>query len=172
MTRVVQFGSEPLYDYVLPPDELAAQVRAAKEVLNPLGVAVTVSEMAYGYQAHGGASSVLDAVDIIDAHMLPFFAQDAGTASASWPLVLRDLDWFFANGGGKKMYLSENGWPSQTSEGVQPNSPDAVADVENEEAYYTLLDARCPYFKAVSIGWFAHIYGEYMEPGCVFFLFG
>ena len=28
---------------------------------------------------------------------------------------------------------SQNGWPSETSEGVQPNSPDAVADVQNEQ---------------------------------------
>lgn len=35
--------------------------------------------MAYGYQKYGGAQNVLDAIDFIDIHMLPFFAQDAST---------------------------------------------------------------------------------------------
>ncbi|KAL1682820.1 glycoside hydrolase superfamily [Schizophyllum commune] len=165
VTRVLQFGSEPLYDWVLTPEQLATQVNKAKKVLNPLGVNVTISEMAYGYQEHDNAKPVMDAIDLIDAHMLPFFAQDTSTANKSWPLVIRDINWFLENGQGKKMYLSENGWPSETSEGVQPNSPDAVADVQNEQDYFALLDRRCPYFKRMSIGWFAHIYAEYMEPG-------
>jgi hypothetical protein len=69
----------------------------------------------------------------------------------AWPLVLQDLQFFIDNGKGKKMYFDEviavfssspwlrkaliliqNGWPSVTSEGVQPNSPNAVANVQNE----------------------------------------
>jgi hypothetical protein len=64
----------------------------------------------------------MSAIDIIDAHMLPFFAQDASTgtlrrplrekadiliAKNAWPLVERDIDWFIHNGQGKKIYLSE-----------------------------------------------------------------
>jgi len=30
-------------------------------------------------QKNNGAEPVLDAIDLIDAHMLPFFAQDAST---------------------------------------------------------------------------------------------
>lgn len=48
MTRVVQFGSEPLFDDVLPHDQLAEQVESAKAKLSPLGIPVTVSELAYG----------------------------------------------------------------------------------------------------------------------------
>ena len=34
--------------------------------------------------------------------------------------------------------------------------------------YYTLLNEKCPYFKDVpggGVGWFAHIYSDYQEPG-------
>ncbi|KAJ8072062.1 hypothetical protein PM082_015620 [Marasmius tenuissimus] len=110
----------------------------------------------------------MEAIDFIDAHMLPFFAQDAATADQAWPLVTRDLDWFYENGLGKKMYLSQNGWPSTTYPGVEPNSPDAVADIPNEKAYFDLLDSKCRYFKTApngGVGWFAHIYSDYQEPG-------
>ncbi|KAF9072645.1 glycoside hydrolase superfamily [Rhodocollybia butyracea] len=169
-TRVVQFGSEPLFDSVLPPEELAAQVVDAKAQLSDLGILVTVSDLAFSYQENedDGASDVLAALDFVDAHMLPFFSQQASIANDSWPLVLDDLDWFVENVNGKKIYLSENGWPSVTSSGVQPNSPDAVANVQNEHDYYTLLDSKCTYFKNVAgggVGWFAHIYSDDMEPG-------
>ena len=107
VTRVVQFGSEPLYDNVLPHDQLAAQVTAAKAALADLNIPVTVSELAYGYQERGGAQDVLNAIDSINIHMLPFFAQTASTGAAAWPLVENDLNWFISNGGGKKMYLDE-----------------------------------------------------------------
>lgn len=32
--------------------------------------------------------------------------------------------------------ISQNGWPSVTSPGVQPNSPSAVADVQNEHVSF------------------------------------
>ena len=50
VTRVVQFGSEPLYDNAINPKDLAAQVRAAKADLASLQIPVTVSDMAYGWQ--------------------------------------------------------------------------------------------------------------------------
>jgi exo-beta-1,3-glucanase (GH17 family) len=79
VTRGVQFGSEPLFDDVLTPDQLTAQVSAAKTNLSSLGIPVTVSELAYGYQERGGAQNVLDAVDFINIHILSFFAQNATT---------------------------------------------------------------------------------------------
>jgi len=129
---------------------------------------VTVSELAYGYQERGGAQDVLNAIDSINIHMLPFFSQNASTGANAWPLVLTDLDWFIQHGDGKKMYFDENGWPSVTSPGVQPNSPNAVANVPNEQAYFQLLDSKCEYLKQVvggGIGWFAHIYSDQQEPG-------
>ena len=79
VTRVLQFGSEPLYDWALDPAELAEQVKAAKAKLASLKIPVTISEMAYGFQIHNGAPDVLAAIDVIDAHILPFFASDAST---------------------------------------------------------------------------------------------
>ncbi|KAI0695961.1 glycoside hydrolase superfamily [Cerioporus squamosus] len=168
VTRVLQFGSEPLYDNVLPHAQLAQQVLMAKQNLSSLHIPVTVSELAYGYQERGGAQDVLDAIDSINIHMLPFFSQNASTSDQAWPLVEGDLNWFIEHGKGKKMYFDENGWPSVTSEGVQPNSPDAVANIPNEQGYYVLLDQHCEDLKAVvggGIGWFAHIYSDDQEPG-------
>ncbi|TCD60968.1 hypothetical protein EIP91_009249 [Steccherinum ochraceum] len=168
VTRGVQFGSEPLFDSVLSHQELAKQVLAAKNDLAPLRIQVTVSEMAYGYQKNGGAQDVLDAVDFLDIHMLPFFSQSASTAAHSWPIVYGDLQWFIKRAKGKKLYLDENGWPSKSYPGVEPNSPNAVADVPNERDYYTLLDQHCPDLKVMpggGIGWFAHIYSDSQEPG-------
>lgn len=84
MTRVVQFGSEPLFDNVLPHAQLAQQVTLAKQNLSSLHIPVTVSELAYGYQERGGAQDVLDAIDSINIHMLPFFAQTASTCAFSF----------------------------------------------------------------------------------------
>jgi len=168
VTRVVQFGSEPLFDDVLSPEDLAAQVTSAKAKLADLNIPVTVSDMAYGYQKNGNAPDVLEAIDIIDAHMLPFFSRQASTSDQSWPIVETDLNWFIDHGLGKKIILSENGWPSKTYSGVKPNSPNAVANVHNEEGYYQLLDAHCNDFKAVAgggVGWFAHLYSDSQEPG-------
>ncbi|EIM79162.1 uncharacterized protein STEHIDRAFT_69839 [Stereum hirsutum FP-91666 SS1] len=169
ITRVLQFGSEPLFDDVLSPDDLTTQVKAAKANLSSLHIPVTVSELAYGYQERGGAQNVLDAIDSINIHMLPFFSQDASTANNSWPIVVNEnLDWFIQHGSGKKMYFDENGWPSVTSPSVQPNSPNAVANVANEHEYYNVLDQHCEDLKKVvggGVGWFAHIYSDDQEPG-------
>ena len=81
VTRGVQFGSEPLYDDVLPHAQLADQVKQAKANLSSLGIPVTVSELAYGYQERGGAQDVLDAIDFINIHTLPFFDQKASTGA-------------------------------------------------------------------------------------------
>jgi hypothetical protein len=66
----------------LSPNELGAQVLDAKKNLSSLGIPVTVSELAYGYQEQGGAQNVLDAIDSINIHMLPFFAQNASTGKS------------------------------------------------------------------------------------------
>lgn len=50
ITRVVQFGSEPLFDDAIHSIELAAQVKMVKANLASLRIPVTISEMAYGFQ--------------------------------------------------------------------------------------------------------------------------
>jgi len=168
VTRGVQFGSEPLYDNVLPHSELASQVISAKAQLAGVQIPVTVSELAYGYQERGGAQDVLDAIDYINIHMLPFFSSLATTGALAWPLVETDMNWFIQHGNGKKMYFDENGWPSVTSPSVQPNGPGANASVSSEQQYYQLLDNHCTDFKNVhggGIGWFAHVYSDAQELG-------
>jgi len=89
VTRVVQMGTEPLFDSVITPAALTAQVLNAKKTLSDIGIPVTVSEMAYGYQARAsiGSQTVLDAIDSINAHMLPFFAKDATTGEYHVPEI-------------------------------------------------------------------------------------
>ncbi|KIO09870.1 glycoside hydrolase family 17 protein [Pisolithus tinctorius Marx 270] len=177
VTRGVQFGSEPLFDNVLPHEELASQVLSVKTQLSGVSVPVTVSELAFGYQERGGAQDVLDAIDFINIHMLPFFSTEATSGGAAWSQVQTDMNWFIQHGNGKKMYFDEassshfsalNGWPSVTSPGVQANSALAVASIPSESAYYTMLDSHCEDLKNApggGIGWFAHIYSESQEPG-------
>ncbi|PIL34110.1 hypothetical protein GSI_03821 [Ganoderma sinense ZZ0214-1] len=171
VTRAVQFGSEPLLDGVLSPSDLAAQVRSAQDQLASLGIAVTVSDMQYSFQKDGGSGlKVLDAVDIFDAHMLPFFAGDATTAQASWPSIKSGIDNFWVpQANGRKIYLTENGWPSAVENDSQnPNSASAQASVSQEKAYFDMLDENCAYFKSVpggGVGWFAHIYSDAQEGG-------
>ncbi|KDR78677.1 hypothetical protein GALMADRAFT_1364959 [Galerina marginata CBS 339.88] len=168
ITRVLQFGSEPLYDYALDPEVLVTQINAAKTNLSSLHIPVTISEMAYGYQESVGSNDVMNAIDLVDAHMLPFFSTQASVASKSWPIVETDMNWFVSKAQNKKIYFSQNGWPSVTYPGVEPNSPSAVANVQNEKDYFDLLDSKCSYFKTVpggGIGWFAHIYSDNQEPG-------
>ncbi|EIW52391.1 uncharacterized protein TRAVEDRAFT_75371 [Trametes versicolor FP-101664 SS1] len=168
VTRVLQFGSEPLFDNAIAHDTLAEQVVLAQANLSSLHIPVTVSELATGYQERGGGQDVLDVIDSINIHMLPFFSTEATTSDKAWPLVLQDLNWFIEHGNGKKMYFDENGWPSIIWSGVEPNSPDAVADVPNEQGYYALLEENCEFLRDVvgaGIGWFAHIYTDEMEPG-------
>ena len=89
VTRVVQFGSEPLFDNVLPHAQLAQQVTLAKQNLSSLHIPVTVSELAYGYQERGGAQDVLNAIDSINIHMLPFFDQTASTCAFNFTASLQ-----------------------------------------------------------------------------------
>lgn len=58
-------------------------MKAAKATLISLKISVTISEMAYGFQKHNGATDVLDAIDVVDAHILPFFASDASTGECA-----------------------------------------------------------------------------------------
>ncbi|KDN51369.1 glycoside hydrolase family 17 protein [Tilletiaria anomala UBC 951] len=172
VVRLVQFGSEPLFDYVLPVNELMSEVVRAQQILGGPNIAidVTISELAYGYQAQqdSGAYDLFDIIDPINQHQLPYFAQDASSASNSWHDLRNDLDFFLQHGGGKKIYWDQNGWPSTHYPGVEPNSPDAVANVPNEQAYFQLLESKCTYLKSVrggGVGWFFHIYSDSQEPG-------
>jgi hypothetical protein len=52
-------------------------VTAAKKTLKPLGILVTVSEMVYGFTKDGGSKAVLEAIDVISLHELPYFSSES-----------------------------------------------------------------------------------------------
>ena len=82
-----------MFDYALDPRELARQVKLAKTDLAALAIPVTVSELAYGFQSRmkDGSQDVIDAIDFVDVHMLPYFAQNASTGSQAWYNNLYDM---------------------------------------------------------------------------------
>ena len=124
--------------------------------------------MAYGYQSNGGAQSVLNAIDFVALHMLPFFSTKATTADASWSFVQNDLTWINSKVNGKKVVLTENGWPSMQSGSTRSSSPNAVSNVQQEQDYFDLLDSKCSQLKSNpggGIGWFAHLYSEDQGAG-------
>jgi len=65
VVRVLQFGSEPLFDGVLGVDELAYQVHEARARLSSLHIPVTVSDLAYSYQKVSDAKEVASLVFIL-----------------------------------------------------------------------------------------------------------
>jgi hypothetical protein len=65
VTRVVQFGSEPLYDNAIEATELTKQINEAKTKLESLHIPVTISEMAYGYQVVGELFQTLSLMVLI-----------------------------------------------------------------------------------------------------------
>lgn len=62
------------------------------------------------------------------------------TGDQAWPLVLTDLNYFIDHGLGKKIILTENGWPSEHYPGVEPNSPNAVSSVASEEVSHLFFE--------------------------------
>ena len=157
-----------MFDHVLSVNELASQVKSAKQNLASLGILVTVSEMAYGFQSNGGAQAVLDAVDFVALHMLPFFSSQATTAVASWGFVQNDLKWINSKANGKKVIFTQNGWPSMESGSTRSSSSNAVSSVQQEQAYFDLLNSKCSDLKSNQgggVAWFAHLYSEEQGAG-------
>ena len=107
---------------------------------------------------------VMSAIDLIDAHMLPFFSTQASTgmsnqlwqsevfqsgnptASQSWPIVQQDLDWFHANGQNKKLYLSQVRSTVGRKELNLINQPEwlAFGDVPWGGTQQPVCSRRCP----------------------------
>jgi len=51
---------------------------------------------------------------------------------------------------------------------TRSSSPDAVANVEQEQAYFDLLDSKCQELKenpGGGVAWFAHLYSEEQGAG-------
>jgi exo-beta-1,3-glucanase (GH17 family) len=115
VTRGVQFGSEPLFDWALDPNVLAKKVTEAKATLAPYGIHLTVSDLAYGFQStiNDGSMNVLNAVDYVSLHMLPYFSTSATTGGNAWPNNMYDMNQILGyTNSSKKILWTENGWPS------------------------------------------------------------
>ncbi|KDQ20380.1 glycoside hydrolase family 17 protein [Botryobasidium botryosum FD-172 SS1] len=164
--RSIDVGSEPLYDWVLSPKDLAAQVTNVKNQVGTYGVKVSISEMQYGYTVQGDSKAVLNAIDAVHAHQIPFFdgdAKDGGNANA-WNSVSKSTSWFVSNtASSKKIIFTQTGWPSNSNI-WKPNSASAVASVASEQAFFNLLDTRCADLKAMTpkggVGWFWQIWSD------------
>ncbi|PVF94620.1 hypothetical protein CPB86DRAFT_776546 [Serendipita vermifera] len=167
--RSVDVGSEPLYDWVLEPQQLADQINYVKSVLNPYGIKVSISEMQYGYSVQGDSQMVLDAQDVVHTHQLPFFDQDAKFGSDAGPSVFSSTNWFVSHTNwNRKIIFTQTGWPTNANVWA-PNSPNAVASLDSAKAFYQLLDNSCEGLKQITplggVGWFWHIWEDAMLDG-------
>lgn len=173
-THTVALFSEPLYDWALPIPQFSAEIVRAQTLLANQSIDVTFSELAYGFQSRqaDGSLDLLKLISPVDIHILPYFAQDASTGDQAWKNVMNDENWFIKNAPGKKHYFAQCGWPSTHYPGVEPNSPNAVSSVKEEQNYFALLESKCAQFKTMNgngVGWFYHIYSDSQEPGYGFY---
>ncbi|KAK4046943.1 hypothetical protein OIV83_005734 [Microbotryomycetes sp. JL201] len=162
--RNVAVGSEPLFDWALSPWDLSQAVYNVRSQLAEFSIPVTVSEMPYGYQIHNNAPEVFKAIDFVSGNILPFFDGSATTGDRAWGMVQWSLDFFKQNSGGKRVVMTQTGWPSDDSV-WKANTPSAVASVWSEKAYFDLLDSQCWYFKQNNQAWFAQIWSDQQLGG-------
>ncbi|MBW0535485.1 hypothetical protein O181_075200, partial [Austropuccinia psidii MF-1] len=153
--RAVTLGSEPLYDNVLPVNDLIYQLKDLKRQLSSLSIKVTLSEMPSGYMSHQNTSGIFEAVDFVSLHSFAFFEQSATTAEKVGPVLERDVHYGLREGKGKKVVITQTGWPSNMNI-WKANSPKAVASIAQEKAYFSKLNDYCEYFSDRQIGWFSH----------------
>lgn len=169
VVRGVVLGSEPLFDNVLPGNSMSEQLKDLTSALSPFtgshdtAMQVTLSEMPYTFSTNAHAQSIFSSIDILQANVLPFFDAHATRGWAATPTLKWNLDYLKQHGQGKKILFTQTGWPS-TKEVWPGNNAGVVASVEDEKAYFELLDkSSCGFMKDApkgGVGWFAHIYDD------------
>jgi exo-beta-1,3-glucanase (GH17 family) len=182
VVRGVVMGSEPLFDGVLPVDQLVGEMDGIKQELKQFtdqkthggsAMHVTSSDMSYSYQKFDSKSKILQTATVLQANVLPFFSQSAKFGNSADAMKgIKDTYTYLRNhsGGKKKIIFAQTGWPS-TSEVWKGNSKDAVASVASEEAYFKMLDKAACEDPTLSkgpqggLGWFAHIWSDSGLPG-------
>jgi len=151
-------GDEPLYDWDFgDPSDLAAYINKLKTTFKNAGLSIpiSISDLAYGWQQAGDTSSVQAAVDFYMINNFPYFAQNAqsGGSASSWTNFMSDMNYFKGIAKGKPLLVTQTGWPSNENL-YAPNSPNVVASVASEEAFWKLLDGHCSdFFKTNNVGW-------------------
>jgi len=154
----VALGDEPLYDWDFgDPPTLASWIKQLRSTFSSHGLTIplSISDLAYGWQQAGDTSSVQSAVDFYMINNFPYFAQNAqfGNSASSWTNFQSDMNYFKGIAKGKPLLVTQTGWPSNENL-YAPNSPDVVATVASETAYWKLLDGHCSdYFKTNNVGW-------------------
>ncbi|KAH8114915.1 glycoside hydrolase [Phellopilus nigrolimitatus] len=152
-------GSSPLYDNDFgSANNLAKYVRQMKSTFAAAGLSdipVSISELAYGWQISDNITAAVDAVDFFMINNFPYFAFNAqsGGSATSWNDFTNDTTYYKSIAQGKPLLVTQTGWPSNEDQ-YAPNSPDVVASVPSEKAYWNLLDSHCEdFFKVNNIGW-------------------
>ncbi|KAM0791846.1 hypothetical protein ACM66B_004103 [Microbotryomycetes sp. NB124-2] len=158
VVRNVACGSEPLFDGLINPESLAQVVNDVRTDLAEFRIPVTVSELPAGYQKYNNGTAVFEAIDFVSDNVLPFFDGSLTTGDKAWDVVEWCFTYFRENGKGKRVVLTQTGWPSDETEWEGP--PGAVANIESERGYFDALDSKCSYFKDTRSGWFAHIWSD------------
>jgi len=169
VVRGIDVGSEPLFDSVLPPDQLNDQITNVRNQVKGTGVNVTISDMKYSYTKTGAdATFIFKNEDMVHAHELPYFDSDATTGDKAWPSLESSIKWFVQETDGtKKVTIVETGWPSNNH--VWPQTTGVIPSVANEEAYMNLLNSKCSELKSITplggVGWFWNIWSDKMLGG-------
>ncbi|KAL8279837.1 hypothetical protein RQP46_007687 [Phenoliferia psychrophenolica] len=162
--RAVAVGSEPLFDHVLSPDDLAAQVVGLRSKLAVYGIETTISEMPWGFQSNGDAPQIFKAIDMVQANVLPFFSPEASWGGEAWGNVAWSISYFQQFAPGKPIRLTQTGWPSNVNV-WKANNAVAQASIASEAAYFDLLDEKCNVLKSWGVGWFSQIYTDAQLDG-------
>jgi len=147
----VSFGNEELFDGDITPERMIAEFKTIRSRLAPLKIPVTTAEQTSKYEP-----DVAKAVDIILDNAHPYFADDATTGANAWPFISSALSYFNTTVPGKKVVVTETGWPStmSTSPYWQPSSPNCVTSLASETDYWNMMSSHCPDWKARNMGYF------------------
>ncbi|KAF8299278.1 hypothetical protein DL93DRAFT_2233938 [Clavulina sp. PMI_390] len=169
--RSFDVGTEPLMDQpVNPSSVLIPMIKEVKAIAEPKGVQVGISELRYSYGLVGSSvsSQIFSLGDYVHAHELPFLSGSATTGSAAWPSLQSDLKWFSQQSNGKKITLTETGWPRNTAE-WKSGSKNAVASTSSSEGWMNVLNDHCSDMKSIAgkggVGWFWSTWNDGDIPG-------
>ncbi|KAI8337147.1 glycoside hydrolase superfamily [Chlamydoabsidia padenii] len=116
-------GSEVIYRKDATPDMLANYIRQVRELVNPLGIKVTTSEVFYDF-----SPPIVEAADFLMMNAFPYWEAVPIEDAAS--TLFQHYDSVVGLAQGKDVKIAETGWPSAGS-----NFGASVASPENQRTY-------------------------------------